>query len=70
MERQTLSAKEAAKYIGISYWSILEIAKRKDIPCIRIGSRVLFRKDAIDNWMVDREVESVQQPDVKKVLIR
>jgi excisionase family DNA binding protein len=70
MERQTLSAKEAAKYIGISYWLILEIAKRKEIPCIRIGSRVLFRKDALDNWMAEREVESVQQPIVKKISIR
>jgi excisionase family DNA binding protein len=70
MERQTLSAKEAANYIGISYWLILEIAKQKEIPCIRIGTRVLFRRDAIDNWMAGREVESVQQPIVKKVSIR
>jgi excisionase family DNA binding protein len=66
MERQTLSAKEAAKYIGISYWLILEMAKRKEIPCIRVGSRVLFRKNAVDSWMAEREVESVQQPFEKK----
>lgn len=45
MESQTLSAREAAKYIGISYWLILEVVKRKEIPCIRVGSRVLFRRD-------------------------
>jgi excisionase family DNA binding protein len=67
---QTLSAKEAAKYIGISYWLILEIAKRKEIPCIRIGSRVLFRKDAIDNWMEEREEESVEGPILEKVWAR
>jgi excisionase family DNA binding protein len=66
MERQTLSAKDAAKYIGISYWLILEISKRKEIPCIRVGSRVLFRRDALDNWMKDREAESIQQTYTKK----
>ncbi|GHH96658.1 excisionase family DNA-binding protein [Neobacillus kokaensis] len=70
MERQTLSAKEAAKYIGISYWLILDITKRKEIPCIRVGSRVLFRKDALDDWMEEKEHESVQQPKMKLVSTR
>jgi hypothetical protein len=30
----TIDAKQAAKYIGISYWSILEMCKRGEIPYV------------------------------------
>ena len=51
----TLSAKEAATYLGISYGLILELAKRKEIPHIRAGARVLFRQSTLDEWMEKRE---------------
>ena len=33
MQRTTLTAKEAAEYLGISYWLITQLVKRKQIPC-------------------------------------
>ena len=56
----TMSAKEVAKYLGISYWLILEMAKRREIPCVHAGARVLFRKETIDNWIQNQEIQSVQ----------
>lgn len=32
MQRITLTAKEAAEYLGISYWLITQLVKRKQIP--------------------------------------
>ncbi|PWA12080.1 DNA-binding protein [Pueribacillus theae] len=61
IERQTMTAKEAAQYIGVSYWLILEMAKRGEIPCIRAGKRVLFRNEALDLWMSGQEMRSMQQ---------
>ena len=56
VQRTTLTAKEAAEYLGISYWLITQLVKRKQIPCSRVGKRILFRKEALDcvlnpkNW--------------------
>lgn len=55
MGRSTLKATEAAHYLGISYWLILEMAKRGEIPHIRAGSRVLFRRESLDEWMKNQE---------------
>lgn len=60
MEQITMTAKEAAEYIGVSYWHLLETAKRKQIPHVRVGARVLFRKETLDRWMANQEVLSVQ----------
>ena len=45
IKRTTLTAKEAAEYLGISYWLITQLVKRKQIPCSRVGKRILFRKE-------------------------
>ncbi|MGG1685560.1 helix-turn-helix domain-containing protein [Pseudalkalibacillus sp. NRS-1564] len=57
--RTTLTAKEAAQYIGISYWHLLDLAKKKQIPHIRAGKRVLFRVNSLEDWMNDQERTSV-----------
>lgn len=43
IKRTTLTAKEAAEYLGISYWFVTQLVKRRQLPCIRIGNRLLFR---------------------------
>ncbi|KNF09851.1 DNA binding domain, excisionase family [Gottschalkia purinilytica] len=58
--RMTMTAKEAAKYLDISYWLILELVKRKEIPCIDLGNRKLFRKHSLDAWMNKKEQESIE----------
>lgn len=57
----TLTAKETAEYLGISYWLLLEMTKRKEVPFIACGSRKLFRKEALDSWMTEKEKISVAQ---------
>jgi excisionase family DNA binding protein len=59
-ERVTMSAREAAKYLGISYWLILEMVKRGQINAIHAGARVLFRKETIDNWIRNQEMQPIQ----------
>ena len=34
MQRTTLTAKEAAEYLGISYWLITQLVKRKQIVVV------------------------------------
>ena len=59
MERATLTAKEAAAFLGISYWLILELVKRKKLKAIHAGGRVLFRESSLISWMDSQEKEGV-----------
>ena len=59
IERRTLTMKEAAEYLGISYWLVTQLVKRKQIPCSRVGGKVLFRKEALDNYLKNQEDASI-----------
>lgn len=59
VQRATLTMKEAAEYLGISYWLINQLVRRKQIPCARVGGRVLFRVQALDEYLSKMEKESI-----------
>ena len=59
MQRTTLTAKEAAENLGISYWLITQLVRRKQIPCSRVGKRILFRKEALDIYLSKKENDSL-----------
>lgn len=58
MERITVTAHEAAQIIGVSYWLILELAKRQEIKHIRAGRKVLFRLESLQSWLNEQEKAS------------
>lgn len=60
IKRTTLTAKEAAQYLGISYWLITQLVKRKQIPCSRVGRRILFRKEILDIYLSEKEKDSLE----------
>ena len=37
VQRTTLTMKEAAEYLGISYWLINQLVRQKQIPCSKVG---------------------------------
>ena len=55
INRVTLDAREAARYLGVSYWLLLELIKRGQIRPIRAGGRYLFRQTGLDRWMSSQE---------------
>ena len=61
IKKTTLTAKEAAEYLGISYWLITQLVKRKQIPCSRIGKRILFRKEVLDIYLSKKENDSLNE---------
>ena len=56
--RTTLTMRETAEYLGVSYWLVTQLVKRKQIPCSRVGGKVLFRKEALDNYLKQKEEAS------------
>lgn len=58
--RETIDAHEAAEIIGLSAWSLYDLARRRAIPHIRIGRRVLFRRPTLLAWLMEQEEKSLQ----------
>ena len=50
--KEVMSRTEAAAYIGICKVTLDRI---DDIPKIKIRRRVLFKKDAIDRWLLSHQ---------------
>ena len=59
VQRTTLTMKEAAEYLGISYWLINQLVRRKEIPCSKVGGKFLFRVQASDEYLSSKEKASV-----------
>ncbi|HOT77159.1 MAG TPA: helix-turn-helix domain-containing protein [Candidatus Wallbacteria bacterium] len=54
----TIDAKKAAQLLGISYWSLLEMCKRGEVPYISIGKKRLFREQSLLQWINELERQS------------
>lgn len=61
VERTTLTMKETAEYLGVSYWLVNQLVRRKQIPCARVGGRVLFRIKALDEYLSAKEEKSLNR---------
>lgn len=59
VQRTTLTMKEAAEYLGISYWLINQLVRQKQIPCSKVGSKYLFRVQVLDEYLNKKEQDSV-----------
>ena len=57
--RTTLTMKETAEYLGVSYWLVTQLVRRKQMPCSRVGGKVLFRKEALDKYLNEKEKASI-----------
>lgn len=61
VERTTLTMKETAEYLGISYWLVNQLVRRKQIPYARVGGRVLFRVQALEEYLKEKEENSIKR---------
>lgn len=59
VQRTTLTMREAAEYLGISYWLINQLVRRKEIPCSKVGGKFLFRVQVLDEYLRNKEQQSV-----------
>ncbi|MFD1851402.1 helix-turn-helix domain-containing protein [Oceanobacillus bengalensis] len=54
MERYTMTVKEVADYIGLHTDTIYDLVRENKIPHFRIGRKILFTKETIDNWVLEQ----------------
>jgi excisionase family DNA binding protein len=48
--KQHLTAEDIAERLQIPIWSIYEMARAGDLPVLRIGRRIRFREEDIEQW--------------------
>lgn len=59
IKRTTLTMKEAAEYLGVSYWLINQLVRKKQIPYCKVGGKYLFRVQALDGYLANMEQEAI-----------
>lgn len=63
MNRETMEASEAAALLGLSVWTLYDLARRRAIPHVRVGRRVLFRRTSLLAWLDQQEAASTAPPE-------
>ncbi len=51
---QIMTAKEAAKYLGIHLITLYRLIKKGEIPSFRVGGLWRLKKDLLDEWILKR----------------
>lgn len=51
-----LTVKQAAEYLAVSDDTIYRLARRHQIPCIKVGKLYRFTKESIDAWITQSTV--------------
>lgn len=49
-------ANEVAEYTGLSKDFVYLLVKQSRIPHIKIGRKILFKKDSIDEWINEIQI--------------
>ena len=50
-----LTVDEVSKYLRIPKGTIYKLSMTKKIPCFKVGKRLRFRKQSIDEWIEQQE---------------
>ncbi|MCL6521394.1 MAG: helix-turn-helix domain-containing protein [Firmicutes bacterium] len=54
-EPLVLTVAEVARLLRVGQTTLRQALKRGDIPHVRLGRRILIRRDALFAWMEERE---------------
>ena len=46
-----LSEQDAARYLGVSYWTIRDLRFRGELPSLKIKRRILIDKTDLDSYI-------------------
>lgn len=57
---EVMSVKEVAEYLKCSESSIRNMVRANKIPVFKINTKLNFNKEAIDNWVHNQEMMSLQ----------
>jgi excisionase family DNA binding protein len=66
-ENKFLDVQNLANYIHLSKSCIYKMVSNKSIPYIKLGTRTLFERNQIDNWVINGGRLGEELPSLPKV---
>lgn len=66
-ERRFLNVQELIDYIHMSESYVYKMVSKQLIPHIKLGTRTLFERSQIDNWVINGGVMDEKLPELPKV---
>jgi excisionase family DNA binding protein len=54
-----MTLQELARYLRVHEMTVYRMIQRGDLPALRVGRAWRFRKDQIDRWLAQREINNV-----------
>jgi excisionase family DNA binding protein len=62
-KKRFLNKKELSEYLGISVYTLDSwVSQRREIPYIKVGTRVLFDIEDVHAWLESRKVFPREEP--------
>lgn len=61
-----MDVQQAANYLGLSVGTIYQWRCQHKIPYIKVGRKLKFKKDQLDQWLADRTVHVGIEPRLRK----
>ena len=61
-----ISIQQAAEYLGITVGTIYQWRSQHKIPYIKVGRRVKFKKEQLDQWLTERTVHVGIEPGLRQ----
>ena len=55
MEDKFFSISEVAKYLNIPKSTLYKLSQKSQIPSVKIGKQLRFRKSSLDKWLTEKE---------------
>ena len=60
-QKENLNRSQAADFLNVSLATLDKLVKANEVPHIRLGYRVLFRRNSLQAWLVKKEVRPGQE---------
>lgn len=57
--KNILSVKEVAEYLGMNYFTIVRYAKSGRLPAMKTGRKWLFHRETLEDFIKDKAKENV-----------
>ena len=61
MEKELLTAKETAKFLGLAEITIYKMTYRKQIPYVKLGRTKRFEKSKILEWIDKNSYDTIKK---------
>lgn len=59
MKKRLLNVKEASEYTGLAVGTLYNQVSRREIPFVKLGKKLLFDLQDLDDWINSNKVEPV-----------